>query len=212
MDPTTFAFPPSAFVPLAVGFFGLGSGYFIWGGQTIFGFPRAGEGVEATRINQTMGVWGFLLPGFMQFITGVYILVGITWLQVFTINPNGSPASTSALLMAGLAFTAYGVHWFGFGIRRYINSNPSPDAWVAVVFFILSVLGVVVFIGASDIPVAIVFIGLSLIYLTEFPARFGWVPGLLRLVGVWQLLTGIWLMYLTWAVTLDMSLGAKWPI
>ncbi len=212
MDPTTFAFPPSAFVPIAVGFFGLGSGYFIWGGQAFFGFPPAGEGLEATRVNQTMGIWGFWLPGFMQFITGVYILVGMTWFNVFGLNPNGSPAKSSALFMAGLAFTSYGIHWFAFGHRRYINSSPAPDAWVAIAFLILSILGVVVFIGAGDIPVAIVFIGLSLIYLSEFPARFGWMPGLLRLVAVWQLLTGIWLMYLTWAVTLDFSLGAKWPI
>lgn len=206
MDPIS-ALPPSAFIPLAVGFFGLGSGYFIWGGQTIFGFPKAGEGLEATRVNQTMGIWGIWLPGFMQFITGVYILVGLSWFNVF--GPLGATA-TSALFMAGLAFTAYGIHWFAFGWRRYINSSPAPDAWTAVAFFILSVLGVVVFIGAHDYPVMIVFIGLSLIYLSEFPARFGFFPLGLRLVGVWQLLTGIWLMYLTWAVTLNLSLGTHW--
>jgi hypothetical protein len=44
---------------------------------------------------------------------------------------------------------------------------------MAIAFFILSILGVVIFIAAKDIPVAIVFIGLSLIYLTESPTRFG---------------------------------------
>jgi hypothetical protein len=53
----------------------------------------------------------------------------------------------------------------------------------------------------------IVFIGLSLIYLTEAPTRFGVFPAGARLVGVWQLLTGIWLMYLTFAVTLNFSNG-----
>lgn len=200
MDPTTFTFPPSAFVPLAVGFFGLGSGYFIWGGQAFFGFPKSDPAV-----NQTMGIWGVWLPGFMQFITGVYILVGITWFQVFT---TPSAKTTSALFMAGLAFTAYGIHWFAFGHRRFINSSTAPDAWVAIAFFLLSILGVIVFIGARDFPVMIVFIGLSLIYLTEAPARFGVFPAGLRLVALWQLLTGIWLMYLTYAVALNFSLGA----
>ncbi len=53
-------------------------------------------------------------------------------------------------------------------------------------------------------------IGLSLIYLTESPTRFGIFPGGGRLVAVWQVLTGIWLMYLTWAVTLNITLGAHW--
>ncbi|HET9922104.1 MAG TPA: hypothetical protein VFQ30_19880 [Ktedonobacteraceae bacterium] len=61
-------------------------------------------------------------------------------------------------------------------------------------------------------PVAIVFIGLSLIYLTESPTRFGVFPGGGRLVGVWQVLTGIWLMYLTYAVTLDIIFKANWWI
>ena len=204
MDPT-FTLPPSLFIPLAVGFFGLGSGYFIWGGQAFFGFPRT-DRETAVGINQTMGIWGFWLPGFMQFITGVYILVGITWFQVFT-TPDGKTAS--AFFMAGLAFTAYGIHWFAFGHRRYINSSAAPDAWVAIAFFLLSVLGVIIFIGVHDYPVMIVFIGLSLIYLTEAPARFGVFPGGLRLVAIWQLLTGIWLMYLTYAVALNFSLGTK---
>jgi hypothetical protein len=42
------------------------------------------------------------MPGFMQFITGVYLLVGLTWFNVFG---NAAP-----LYMAGLAFTAYGIH------------------------------------------------------------------------------------------------------
>ena len=40
----------------------------------------------------------------------------------------------------------------------------------------------------------------SLIYLTEAPTRFGVFPAGARLVGLWQLLTGIWLMYLTYPV------------
>lgn len=82
---------------------------------------------------------------------------------------------------------------------------------MAIAFFFLSLLGVIVFFAANDVPVAIMFIGLSLIYLTESPTRFGAFPAAgVRLVGLWQVLTGIWLIYLTWAVTLNLSIGAHW--
>jgi hypothetical protein len=37
---TVVSFEPSAFVPLALGFFGLGTGYLIWGPQELAGFPH----------------------------------------------------------------------------------------------------------------------------------------------------------------------------
>jgi hypothetical protein len=39
MTPQTFAFAHS-FWPIAIGFFGPGTGYFIWGGQSLSGYPR----------------------------------------------------------------------------------------------------------------------------------------------------------------------------
>ena len=187
-------FAPSTYLPIAIGFFGLGTGYFIWGGQALFGFPES-----SPEVNKTMGMWGLWMPGFMQFITGIVLLIGLTWFNVF--------GKTPPLYMAAVAFTAFGIHWFALAHRRFIGSSDLPDAWMAIAFFILSLLGIVVFFGAGDIPVAIVFIGLSLIYLTESAYRFGvFSPGG-RLVAIWQLLTGIWLMYLTWAVVLNTSLG-----
>ncbi len=47
------------------------------------------------------------MPGFMQFITGVYLFLGLTLFGTFTAAP---------LYMAALAFTAYGVpgsRWAG---------------------------------------------------------------------------------------------------
>src|ERR1700738_4239957 len=114
---TQFVFPPSAFVPLAIGFFGLGTGYFIWGGQALFGYPK-----PSVEVNRTMGMWGFWMPGFMQFITGIGLLVGLTWFQVF----NKPPAETSPLYMAGLAFTAFGIHWFAMAHRRFIGASDLP--------------------------------------------------------------------------------------
>src|SRR5215472_2826474 len=73
---------PSAFVPVAIGFFGLAVGYFVWGGQALFGFPK-----DTPEVNRTMGLWGFWMPGFMQFITGVYLTVGLSWFEVFEKGP-----------------------------------------------------------------------------------------------------------------------------
>lgn len=196
---TTFAFPPSAFIPVVIGLFGLGTGYFIWGGQALFGYPK-----PVPEAEKTMGMWGFWMPGFMQFITGVYIFVGLTWFQVFS-TPGAK--SISPFYMVALAFTAYGVHWFALAHRRFIGSSAQPDAWMSIAYFLLSVLGIVVFVVVPDIPVAIVFIGLALIYLTDSPTRFGVFPAGGRLVGLWQALTGIWLLYLTWAFTLNLTLN-----
>lgn len=200
----------SVLVPLAIGFFGLGTGYFVWGGQAVFGFPKE----DKPDVSQTMGMWAVWMPGFMQFVTGVSIVVGLTWFNVFA-----TPGTKSTpLYMAGLAFTAYGIHWFAMGHRRFIRSSALPDGWMAIAFAILSILGIVVFLtpvgspAANDIPVAIVFVGLTLIYLTEIATRFGLYPGGGRLVGIWQLLTGIWLMYMTFAFTMFFALGIKWWI
>lgn len=190
-------FQQSGFLPIAIGFFGLGTGYFVWGGQALFGFPKSSPDVD-----RTMGMWGFWMPGFMQFITGVYLMVGLTWFGVFT--------KAAPLYAAALAFTAYGVHWFAMAHRRYIGADPAPDGWMAIAFLILSILGIAVFVVANDIPVAILFLGLALIYASEIPSRFLNSKAAARVVGLWQVLTGIWLMYLTCATVVNIALGAKW--
>jgi hypothetical protein len=193
-------FGPSAFAPVALGFFGLGTGYFVWGGQALFRFPE----VETPEVSRSMGLWAFWMPGFMQFVTGIILFAGLTVFQgVFTGDP--------LLYMAALAFTAYGIHWFSMAHRRYVGASAVPDAWMACAFAIISVLGAVVFALGNVWTVAGVFIGLSLIYLTEIPFRFGKLPLGGRLVGFWQFGTGLYLMYLTWAVTLDLALGWQLP-
>lgn len=195
-------FTQAILVPIAIGFFGLGMGYFVWGGQAVFSFPASTPESE-----RTIGLWGIWMPGFMQFLTGIFLLVGLTLVGVF-----GGQKPT-ADYMAAVAFTAYGVHWFVLGYRRYIGASSQPDGWMAIAFLALSILGLLVFLlipSGSDFPVAILFLGLSLIYLTEIPARFLNSKAAGRLVGVWQLLTGIWLMYLTYATVFNLALGQKW--
>jgi hypothetical protein len=188
--------PPEVYVPVAIGFFGLATGYFIWGGQALFGFPKDSPGLD-----RSMGMWGFWMPGFMQFLTGVYLMVGLTWFTVFQSDPP--------LYMAALAFTAYGIHWFAMAYRRYIGASGDLEAWMAIPFLMLSILGAVVFALAGAPAVAILFIGLSLVYATEIPTHFGVLSGQ-RLVGLWQVLTGLWLIYLTYGTVLNAALHKNW--
>ena len=186
----------SVFVPVAIGFFGLAVGYFVWGGQALFGFPR-----DTPEVNRTMGLWGFWMPGFLQFITGVYLTVGLSWFEVFEKDPT--------LYMAAVAFTAYGIYWVVVGYRRYFGASSEPDAWMAIPFLLLSILGAIVSAAAGSIAVAILYVGVALIYGTEIPTRFGVFRGQ-RLIGLWQVLTGIWLIYLTYGTVFDIALGRHW--
>jgi hypothetical protein len=113
------------------------------------------------------------------------------------------------LYMAGLAFTAYGIHWFAMAHRRYIDSTAQLDGWMAIAFLFLSILGVDVFWRSADIPVMMVFAGLTAIYATEVPTRLlSWNSGT-RLTGLFQFVIGVWLMYCTYAMTVNLALGAK---
>jgi hypothetical protein len=56
---TTFTFPESTFVLLAVGFFGLGTGYLIYGPEELFKLPA-----HRRRVDLTTGIWGIWMPGF----------------------------------------------------------------------------------------------------------------------------------------------------
>jgi len=195
--------PLSAFPPLAVGFFGLGTGYLIYGPQELFGFPRRDQAVDATS-----GIWGIWMPGFMQFITGTYLFLGLTLFHSFV---------APALYMAALAFTAYGVHWFALGWVRLRRTDPRPQVGMSIAFLIISVLGIIVFFHAGDHPVGGLFIGLTGVYVGEFLANLaGDAPKLSapgqRLLGIFHIGTGLWLMYLTFAVGLNFAAGYNLPL
>jgi len=209
VDETTLTFPESAYVPIAVGFFGLGTGYLIYGAQELFGLPQRSREVDITT-----GLWGIWMPGFMQFLTGIYLWAGLSWFNSFRAAP---------LYMAALAFTAYGVHWFSLGLSRVLGGDPRPNEFMAIAFTIISVLGMLVFFKAGDWPVGLVFVGLTCVYISElFGGLFARRPeaearlervNMLgeRATGFFRLATGIWLMYLTFAVTLNASSGFNLP-
>ena len=203
---TTFTFPTSTFVPLAVGFFGLGTGYLIYGAQELFGLPERNRAVDLST-----GIWGIWMPGFMQFLTGIFLWVGLAWFHSFR---------APTLYMAALAFTAFGVHWFALGLTRSLGGDPRPNEFMAIAFIVISALGVTVFFKAGDWPVGLVFVGLTCVYVSEFFAGLfaRMIPGshaeprALNRVGEWalgfsRLTTGGWLMYLTVAATLNTTSG-----
>ncbi|MGH2915549.1 MAG: hypothetical protein ACRDMX_11230 [Solirubrobacteraceae bacterium] len=196
---TVFSFPTStqALAPLAVGFFGLGTGYIIYGPQELLGYPAKSKPVDLST-----GIWGIWMPGFMQFLTGMYLFAALSIFGSLTAKP---------LYMAALAFTAYGVHWFAIGLNRSFGGHPGPNAFMAIAFTIISVLGLFVFFHVGDAPVGWLFVGLSLIYISDFFASLGSKSGL-RALGFFHLLTGAWLMYLTWATVLNFAAGYNLPL
>lgn len=217
----TVAFPESTFVPLAVGFFGLATGYLIYGPEELFKIPARSRPVDLTT-----GIWGIFMPGLMQLLTGIFLFVGLTWFNSFR---------APALYMTALAFTAYGVHWFALGLARVLGGDPRPNAFMSVSFIFLSVLGIIVFFRAHDNPVGGLFIGLTLVYVSDFFASlFVPVPAAPsgpvvasasprskqaavsewgeRALGFFHLGTGLWLIYLTFAAVLNIASGMNLPL
>ena len=198
-----FSLPVSAFPPLALGFFGLGTGYLIYGLQELGGYPPRDE-----RVDGGMGVWGLWMPGFMQFLAGTYLFVGLDLFDTF---------KTPALYMAALAFTAYGVHWFALGWIRFRRFDVRVNVGMCIAFLCLSILGIIVFFGVGDHPVGGVFIGLTGVYATEFFGSMAQdLPGIggmaERATGFFRIGTGLWLIYLTFAVALNFILAYNLPL
>jgi hypothetical protein len=195
--------PASPFPPLAVGFFGLGTGYMIYGTQELFGYPKRDE-----RVDFATGMWGIWMPGFMQFITGIYLFAGLTLFGTFTAPP---------LYMAALAFTAYGVHWFAIGWNRLRQADARVNVGMTVAFTLISILGIIVFAQAKDYPVMGLFIGLTCVYVTDFfaslradlPKYGNWGE---KGLGFFHLGTGFWLFYLVFATVLNFTLKYTLPL
>jgi hypothetical protein len=195
--------PISAFPPLAIGFFGLGTGYLIYGTSEMFGYPKRDESVDYAT-----GIWGIWMPGFMQFLAGTYLFLGLAVFHSFIAPP---------LYMAAIAFTAYGVHWFALGGIRRRRADARANIGMCVAFELISILGIIVFFKAADHPVGGVFIGLTCVYFAEFFATLG--PDAPRLskpgeraLGFFHLGTGLFLIYMTFAVALDLSVGFTLPM
>ena len=195
-------FTQTSFAPVALGFFGLAIGYLIVGGTQVLPAPSRSrlDDEDPSALARSAGVWMFWMPGFLQFVTGIILMIGLTWFDVFEKSPP--------LYMAALAFSAYGVHWFALGYRRFSGSSEFPEGFMALGYIVLSVLGAIVFfIEGRDVPVAILFVLLSVIYLIEAPTKLGFLGRELgeKAIAWTQVVTGAWLLYLTFAYTLNVT-------
>ncbi|MCL4335378.1 MAG: hypothetical protein M1402_04705 [Candidatus Thermoplasmatota archaeon] len=191
--------------PLAVGFFGLGTGYYVWGGWEFFRIPKE----TTSAVNRTLGQWGIWMPGFMQFLTGTYLFLGLT---IFNAFQPSSTVGYTALYMAALAFTAYGVHWFALGYNKYKEGDPTVDGFMAIAFLWISITGAFVFFKAGDMYVGTLFVLLALVYISDIPASLLKSAKWTRVKGFWHLVTGTWLMYLMFAAATTYALGMHLPL
>ena len=182
---------------------GLGTGYLIYGPQELLGYQARNDSVDFAT-----GMCGIWMPGFMQFITGVYLFAGLTLFGTF---------KTPALYMTALAFTAYGVHWFAMGWNRLRRTDPRVNVGMTIAFLLISILGIIVFFKVGDAPVGGRFIGLTCVYAVDFlaslkpdlPKLGGWGE---RALGFIHLGTGFWLVYLVFAVVLNFVLNYALPL
>jgi hypothetical protein len=81
---------------------------------------------------------------------------------------------------------------------------------MSVAFIVISVVGAIVFFDAGDWPVGLLFCGLTAVYVSEAAASIGARIGE-RALGLFHVVTGLWLMYLSTAVLLDLAAGFNLP-
>ncbi|MGN6780575.1 MAG: hypothetical protein ACTHJH_03650, partial [Marmoricola sp.] len=75
---------------------------------------------------------------------------------------------------------------------------------------VISVAGVVVFFGAGAWPVGLLFVGLTGVYVSDFFVGIG-MGAAEKLLGLFHVVTGLWLMYLTFATLVNISSGWSLP-
>jgi hypothetical protein len=99
MTPQTFTFASSSFWPIAIGFFGLGTGYFIWGGQALFGYPKAGPEIDRTIFD--LGSQDAVLCGQIFVPQKKFVVYGSGDVSKHA-SPNHSRASLNLIVEPGL--------------------------------------------------------------------------------------------------------------
>jgi hypothetical protein len=144
----------------------------------------------------------------MQFFTGIFLFLALTLFGTLASPP---------LYMTALAFTSYGVHWVAMGWNRIHGVDPRVNVGMTVAFMLISILGIIVFFKAHDAPVAALFIGLLGVYVADFFASLKPnLPGVgevaEKVLGLFHLVTGFWLMYLMFATVLNFTLKYTLPL
>lgn len=191
---TVTEFTQSVYVPMAIAFFGMAANYVVLGGQALFQRPK-----KCPEVDKTIGAWGFWMGGFMPFVTGVYLMVGLSWFAVYTAKPP--------LYLFAVTLTAYGVQWFVGGWRRYVGAGDGLEGWMSAPFVLLSLLGTLILFRIGAVMPAILFLLLTLVYAAEISSRRVWWPRGDRVTGVCRIMASIWLLYLTFAMIAHIVIG-----
>ncbi|MFE6550662.1 hypothetical protein ACFVHS_20010 [Streptomyces sp. NPDC057746] len=100
---------------------------------------------------------------------------------------------------------------FALGWNPYQGNDPRPHAGMTNAYMHISAMGATVFFAVGDWPVGVLFVGLFAIYLCHFFATIG-VGVAEGVLGLVRIVTGVWLMYLTYAVVVNLCLGYHWPV
>jgi hypothetical protein len=118
--PSLVSLPESPFPPLAVGSWVSGLAILSMARRSFSAIRPA-----MTALTSPPACGGIWMPGFMQFIAGVYLFLGLTLFGTFR---------TPSLYMAALAFTSYGVHWFALGWNRLRGTDPRVNVGMTIAF------------------------------------------------------------------------------
>lgn len=186
----TVDFLPSPYMPLAISFMGLSTGYMIMGGKQLFKYPP-----NEPSVVRAMGIWAAATPALIQFVSAIIIFVGMTWFGVFKTKPYA--------YFLIVAFLSYAAHWLAMGWTRFALADERLEGWMGIPLCLVSVLGVWVMAGAGDVAVAIAFALLACIYVADIVYGFQPKPWAERMQGLAQFVTAWWLMYLVWAIVLN---------
>lgn len=188
----TIHFARSPFAPLALSFFGLALGYLIVGGQKLFRYPPSSRATQ-----RTLGMWAMYGPGIVQLTSAVLLWVGLTWFGVFVQKP--------AAYVLAVAFLAQGAHWVAMGAVRLRGADTDGEAWWSIPLLALMVLVAWIEFAHGDVPIAIAFVLLGLVYASDAAHGFHLYPAAERVQGGVQLAAGCWMLYLCYAIALTFT-------
>jgi hypothetical protein len=228
----------SVFAPVVLGFFGLGVGYLIYGPQELFGFPARSPAVD--RATGVWGLWmpGFcqFATGVYLFVALTWFssltdpalytaavafsVYGIHWFALGWNRYQGNDARPNGHM--SIPFIIISI----LGMVVFFSVGAWP---VGVLFLGLTVVYIAEFLASFRIgaraavgvrePVS-VSVGSSggtggdggtAVGTGGAGAPSGGVNPGEKLLGIAHIATGVWLMYLTFATTLNISLGAHLP-
>jgi hypothetical protein len=133
----------------------------------------------------------------VQSVSALVLLVGLTWFDVF------ERRATNYVL--ALAFLAFAAHWVAMGVTRIRGASTELEAWMGIPLAAVAALAAWTFFAANNTGYAIGFGLLFCVYVADSLRAFHAFAGADRVQGAVQFVTGLWMIYLTYAVVLGVT-------